>query len=352
MEEVMSRNVVRVAFSLSIFCALFAFPIRGQIPTSSTSSNASTSDASVGETTGKKFFQAALKAKKDGNLEQAIVFFDNAIKAYPEILANNDEGLIQELKKYREKEFSLSPGKPESIERLEFVYSCCLGEPRGVLPFLKKAVEVASDSTIIKSLQTKITRLEREIAQDQEMRNKEAMAIRLRENKAAEVRQLQEAKLKSATPPEKQDESDSENENNLSGTKENQKSVVLKTTEPGNFSLDSNETKRRELNDELEYCNNAIEINKTRLKELLDRVDSLNSQNSILHEEFEKAVKDYSSSPTKDNKNKLDEKQKIYEINNQDLISKQREKDEMRDKLDNYAIRKSQAIKDLGIFSK
>jgi len=141
----MKRNVIKVFFLFFIFLGMLPFSLAGQTPAYPGLSTASSPVSLLGGTQGMSLFQEALKLKKEGHLERALALFERALKASPEILSQNDEGLIEELRKCREREFALSPGNPKSMENLAYVYSVCLGEPRGILPFLKRGFEAAID---------------------------------------------------------------------------------------------------------------------------------------------------------------------------------------------------------------
>ncbi|MBF0547614.1 MAG: hypothetical protein HQM08_24455 [Candidatus Riflebacteria bacterium] len=291
-------------------------------------------------------FQDALKSKKEGNLEKALALFERALKASPEILSQNDEGLIEELKKSREREFALSPGNPKSMEKLAYVYSVCLGEPRRILPFLKKAFEAAIDPMYKKSLQMQIARIEQENVQNEGLQKgsglENARDVRTREEEAAEA-----AKLKAEEEAEKKAEAQAERDRE---EREKQEAVVnaRKVLEEKNRVVES---QKRESNGELEYCNNAIAINKTRLKECEETTSSLDREYSILERELDMTEKEYSNSPTEANKKKTDEKRKEILAKSKVLIEKQKERDELMKKLEGYRTRKSQAEKKLGISS-
>lgn len=73
-------------------------------------------------------FEEALELKRSGNLTDALDSFAKAIRSDRSILANDDQGLIEALKKDCEAKLKTSPDDIKVLELLGFVHAVCYFE--------------------------------------------------------------------------------------------------------------------------------------------------------------------------------------------------------------------------------
>ncbi|MBF0501345.1 MAG: hypothetical protein HQM09_14490 [Candidatus Riflebacteria bacterium] len=310
----MNRYFMGIGIIFSVSCGIFVLPLKGQTTNVHASfiasTSASNSDSSVVGHQAEELFQEALKAKREGNLEKALALFESSLKMSPKILSQNDEGLIQKLKSRREEEFAFSPGNPESINKLRFVYTICLGEPKRMLPFLKRALAATNEPVYKRSLQAQIVRIEQEISLDLAMKKDESEAIRLRDAKEAEVRQTLEVKLASTTSNANQNASESEDEKDTASSTEDKTSDVLKKRGPGNGPGNQSKTGKIWPGDESDISMSAIEKS---INECESIEKSLRQEIIVCERELDAASEEYSKSPTEENKKIVDQKREKHQ---------------------------------------
>jgi tetratricopeptide (TPR) repeat protein len=90
-------------------------------------------------------FEEALELKKSGNLAGAVDSFARAIRMDRSILANDDEGLIEALKKDCEDKLKAAPEDVKVLELLGFVHAVCYSDYPEAIACYQKVYALVSD---------------------------------------------------------------------------------------------------------------------------------------------------------------------------------------------------------------
>ena len=131
---------------ISAICGLLSiqpgfFPLQPVFAQEQEGEAASTEDAEI-------LFAEALDLKKAGNLAGAIDSFARAIRIDRSILANDDEGLIEALKKDCEEKLKAAPDDVKVLELLGFVYAVCYSDNESAIQCYEKVFNLVTDDRI------------------------------------------------------------------------------------------------------------------------------------------------------------------------------------------------------------
>ncbi len=104
-------------------------------------------------------FAEALELKKGGNMAGALDSFARAIRLDRTILANDDQGLIDALKKDCEEKLKTSPDDVKMLELLGFVHAVCYSDYPAAIACYQKVYELVTDQSIKDRTEALIERL-------------------------------------------------------------------------------------------------------------------------------------------------------------------------------------------------
>ncbi|PKL41903.1 MAG: hypothetical protein CVV41_17205 [Candidatus Riflebacteria bacterium HGW-Riflebacteria-1] len=93
-------------------------------------------------------FEEALELKRSGNLAGAIDSFSRAIRMDRSILANDDKGLIEDLKKDCEAKLKAAPDDVKTLEMLGFVFAVCYSDYTSAIACYQKVYDLVTDDRI------------------------------------------------------------------------------------------------------------------------------------------------------------------------------------------------------------
>ncbi|MBU1109426.1 MAG: hypothetical protein KKB51_22285 [Candidatus Riflebacteria bacterium] len=104
-------------------------------------------------------FAEALELKQAGNIAGAIDSFARAIKIDRSILANDDQGLIEALKKDCEEKLKAAPDDVKVLELLGFVFAVCYSDNESAIACYEKVYNLVDDEQIKDRTSSLIERL-------------------------------------------------------------------------------------------------------------------------------------------------------------------------------------------------
>lgn len=104
-------------------------------------------------------YEEALELKQQGNLPGAIEAYMNAMRKDRSILAFDDGGLIEDLKKNCEDKLEKDPSNVKTLETLGFVNAVCYSDYNSAISYYEKVVELVDDEAVKDKTNTLIARL-------------------------------------------------------------------------------------------------------------------------------------------------------------------------------------------------
>lgn len=162
------------------------------IETPEISGSSEASDSAVAKEDAQILYDEALDLKKQGNLPAAIDSYARAMRLDRSILAFDDNGLIEALKKDCEEKLSKSPEDVKLLETLGFVFAVCYSDHKSAIACYEKVFNLVTDEKIKERTVSLIERL-RETEQQQSSYQEEVSA------------QLRDERLKTWSEMEKLD---------------------------------------------------------------------------------------------------------------------------------------------------
>lgn len=142
---------------ISAICGLLVLQ-PGFMPIQPVSAQEQASDAANREGA-EILFEEALELKRSGNLPDALDSFAKAIRSDRSILANDDHGLIEELKKDCEAKLKISPDDIKVLELLGFVHAVCYSNYSEAITCYQKVYDLVADETVKERTEAVIERL-------------------------------------------------------------------------------------------------------------------------------------------------------------------------------------------------
>lgn len=157
-----------------------------------------TADSSAAKEDAQILYDEALDLKKQGNLAAAIDSYGRAMRLDRSILAQDDHGLIDALKKDCEEKLLKTPDDVKLLETLGFVFAVCYSDHKSAIECYEKVFNLVSDEKVKERTAGLIERL-RETEQVQASYQDEVSA------------QLRDERLKSWSEMERLDKFGEEN---------------------------------------------------------------------------------------------------------------------------------------------
>ncbi|MFZ5949808.1 MAG: hypothetical protein ACOYXC_03830, partial [Candidatus Rifleibacteriota bacterium] len=252
-------------------------------------------------------YQEALALKKQGNVEKAVDAYHRAMRKDRGILAFDDEGLIEALKKDCEQKLEKDPNDVKTIETLAFVNAVCYSDYQAAIKNYEKVVELVTDQAVKEKTVALIERLKATAEAQQQYQTEVAQEIREERLKSwSEMERIErygeeaaEAQEKARALAEKYKEKDSlknrvpQLEQELSDMRED-----LEKAKRMWYSLkdDLYDRRRRRLEDE-------IEVKEKELSEAREELEGVEEETAQLEREvqFKKQQEQQSAIKTYDN---------------------------------------------------
>ena len=303
------------------------------------------SDSSTGAA--EQLFQDALLAKKAGDIDSAITLYEKAIKSSSTVLAKDDDGLAQAARENREKQFNLSPENPESFDNLDFVYGICLGDQRGMLPFLKIAFAASKDPQRKTDYKARIDKIEREMAEEE--------ALKKRAEEAAAEKEAAEALIREASSKNQKDESAAGSAKKQTAVSEEEaEEAAEKAAEEA--AAKAAARKEAEEADKIEKLNAELALNRgkmrrldVRLQELAESIELQENNLSMVMSNLESAQQELSMNASSANQKNVKSLKLQLKKTKDDLETKKKSLQELQELRSAYHARIIRAKKGLGI---
>lgn len=114
--------------------------------------NSSSEDAQL-------FFEEALALKRKGEVEEGAKMYLKAIRTNRSVLASDDHGLIDDLKKYCLKKLEESPEDLKTLDTLGFLYAVCYSDSNKAVEYYQKVADLTKSEKVKEKTQWLIQRL-------------------------------------------------------------------------------------------------------------------------------------------------------------------------------------------------
>ncbi|HNW11101.1 MAG TPA: hypothetical protein PKI71_07030, partial [Candidatus Rifleibacterium sp.] len=125
-----------------------------------------TAEAAANKEDAQILFSEALDLKKAGKMSEAIDTFARAMRLDRSILAQDDQGLIEALKKDCEEKLAKTPDDVKLLETLGFVHAVCYSDHKSAIECYEKVFNLVTDEKVKERTASLIERLrETEMAQ-------------------------------------------------------------------------------------------------------------------------------------------------------------------------------------------
>ncbi|MBU1109034.1 MAG: hypothetical protein KKB51_20310 [Candidatus Riflebacteria bacterium] len=308
--------------------------------------------------TAEQLFQEALSAKKDGNIDNAITLYENAVKSSSTVLAKDDDGLVQAARESREKQFNLSPENSEAFDNLDFVYRVCLGDQRGMFPFLKKAYAATEDAQRKTDYKARIDQIELEMAEEAAWKERAEQAAAEREAAAEKAAAAKKAALtdKSASDSPIRDFSDGSaktqnviSEEDAEAAAEKAAAIAAAKKEAAEEAAE--EAKNEKLNEELALNTGKMRRLDVRLKDLAELIELKENNLSMVVGDLENAQQEFSMNASAANRKEVEAIKLRLKKAKKDLETQKQSFKELQELRSAYHARKIRAKRGLGIIS-
>jgi len=137
----------------------------------------------------KLLHKEALDLKKSGKTDEAIKTFEKALRTNRSILEMDDEGLVEDLKKFYEGKLASSPEDIQTLETMGFISAVCFADFEKAIGYYKKLLELSKDEKVQTKTKNLIARLETQ-ANLSKLQNTVGDSVK-REEKVKEWNQLE-----------------------------------------------------------------------------------------------------------------------------------------------------------------
>lgn len=254
-------------------------------------------------------YDEAIELKKQGKLDKAVDAYHRAMRKDRAILAFDDAGLIEDLKKDCEAKIAADPKDVKSIETLAFVEAVCYSDYESAIRNYERVVELVSDDQVKERTQTLIDRLRETAAAQQQFSTQVVQEIREERLKSwSEMERIErfgaeaaEAQAKAQELAEKYKEKDSL-KNRVPQLEQELKDLQEEYDKANRlwFSLkdDLYNRRRRRLKDDIEAKEKEVEEAKEQLDEVEDATARLEREVQVQTQKQEKSVvKTYENYP-------------------------------------------------------
>jgi tetratricopeptide (TPR) repeat protein len=243
-------------------------------------------------------FDEAIELKKQGNLEQAIEAYHKAMRRDRSILAFDDQGLIEDLRKAYEKKLEDDEDNIKAVETLAFVYAVCYSDYDSAIKCYEKVVQLTDDDKVKDNTNTLIERLRQTADMQREYQTEVAQSMREERLKTwSEMEKIDrlgqaadEMKTKSDRLAEMYRQKDSLT-NRVPQLEEELKELQAEYDKANRlwFSLkdDLYYRRRRRLDDDIEEKKQELEQARAELEEAESAVSSLEKEVEVVKEELE-----------------------------------------------------------------
>ncbi len=248
-------------------------------------------------------YQEAIELKKQGNLAKAVEAYHQAMRKDRAVLAFDDAGLIEALKKDCETKLAENPNDVKTIETLAFVNAVCYSDYEEAIKNYQRVVELVEDESVKEKTQNLIERLKATADAQQQYQTQLAQEIREERLKSwSEMERIEkfgaeaaESQAKAQELAEKYKEKDSLK--NKVPQLEQQLKDLQEEYDKANrlwYSLkdDLYNRRRRRLEDD-------IEEKKKELEEAREELEEVESETSQLEREVQLKTQQQQASPIK-----------------------------------------------------
>lgn len=93
-------------------------------------------------------YEEAMGMQKKGNKAKAVEMFEKALRKDRAVLALDDNGLIEELKKHTEKKLKDNPDNLKLLETMGFIHAVCYSDNATAIKYYEQVVEKVNDNTV------------------------------------------------------------------------------------------------------------------------------------------------------------------------------------------------------------
>lgn len=129
----------------------------------------------------KILYDEAIEQKAAGNIEVAVEAFEKAVRKDRSILANDDHGLIEELRKKFESGLKENPDDLKMHEGMGFVLAVCYADLAGAISHYERVLELSADESVKERTGRLIDRLR--VMHDMSVQGKQDISSQVREER-------------------------------------------------------------------------------------------------------------------------------------------------------------------------